>query len=731
MGKRIEETLLASLSHGLSGGDDDKNGVRRRRNSGQSQISGNSNSSNNDSPSRKPSFAARKLELQKAGPLANPVHRPQDSLFSSSSGWTNYRGFFNLAILLLVVSNGRVALENVIKYGILISPLDWIEFLLTDLSYTNWPNLFMILFSNITIVIVLVMEKLLARGAFSNHFAAAFYTLLIGAHVTVPATITLYLKGNPLYATGCLGLIVIESLKLVSYVHVNYWCRSARQQQKEDSEHMPPDVLRLYPGNLTLKNLYYFMAAPTLCYELKFPTSPRLRKSFLLKRTCELTFLSFLIVALVQQWVVPTVHNSLGPFSQMDIGKCVERVLKLAIPNILIWLIGFYTMFHSALNLLAELLCFSDREFYRDFWNSETIQYFWKTWNIPVHRWALRHIYLPMVRNNYSKFLASLAVFFVSAAFHEYLVSVPLSMFRLWAYYGMMAQVPLSFVTDYVVKGGRAGNVIVWLSLILGQPMAILMYVHDWYLINYPKDPALERDTLAPMVVPNILPLLTIFDGERWLIYWRNEDNILGVTNLFDAVYEKVISREEKALKLNCARTLADKSWIDFMHAEGWLISQVDPEAATIGIGSKRTFELLRKAGERFCDNMTAELLITRASWVPRRPALPSDSLESESSPSPSKPLRRGQRQRHGGAEDWSDDGDAAGEDEKPSEKPLMASKHVSKAKPGVSSVEAPPEKPRAVKNFGKVVVKTASKATTKRTKKTRAGADDWSDDDE
>lgn len=102
-----------------------------------------------------------------------------------------------------------------------------------------------------------------------------------------------------------------------------------------------------------------------------------------------------------------------------------------------------------------------------------------------MHRWALRHIYMPMVRNKWSKFHAQIAVFFVSAFFHEYLVSVPLHMFRLWAYYGMMAQLPLSFVTDQVLHGGRAGNIVVWLSLILGQPMAILMYVHDWYVLHY------------------------------------------------------------------------------------------------------------------------------------------------------------------------------------------------------------------------------------------------------
>lgn len=35
-------------------------------------------------------------------------------------------------------------------------------------------------------------------------------------------------------------------------------------------------------------DLYYFMVAPTLCYELNFPRSPRIRKRFLLRRVIEL-----------------------------------------------------------------------------------------------------------------------------------------------------------------------------------------------------------------------------------------------------------------------------------------------------------------------------------------------------------------------------------------------------------------------------------------------------------
>lgn len=62
-----------------------------------------------------------------------------------------------------------------------------------------------------------------------------------------------------------------------------------------------------------------------------------------------------------------------------------ERLLKLAIPNHVIWLINFYLIFHSLLNAIAEILRFADREFYLDWWNAESIQYFWKTWNTPVN----------------------------------------------------------------------------------------------------------------------------------------------------------------------------------------------------------------------------------------------------------------------------------------------------------------------------------------------------------
>lgn len=97
--------------------------------------------------------------------------------------------------------------------------------------------------------------------------------------------------------------------------------------------------------------------------------------------------------------------------------------MYLQIPNHFVWLCFFYVQFHSIFNLIGELLHFADRNFYCDWWNANNTDTFWRTWNMPVHRWCVRHVYIPMVDMGYNRSVASLFVFFISAFFHEYLVN--------------------------------------------------------------------------------------------------------------------------------------------------------------------------------------------------------------------------------------------------------------------------------------------------------------------
>ena len=51
----------------------------------------------------------------------------------------------------------------------------------------------------------------------------------------------------------------------------------------------------------------------------------------------------------------------------------------------------------------------------------------------------------------------------------------------------MIGQIPLIVVSKQVEKrfGSRAGNGVMWSSLILGHPLAIMMYYHDYIIENY------------------------------------------------------------------------------------------------------------------------------------------------------------------------------------------------------------------------------------------------------
>lgn len=52
---------------------------------------------------------------------------------------------------------------------------------------------------------------------------------------------------------------------------------------------------------------------------------------------------------------------------------------------------------------------------------------------------------------------------------------------------GMMGQMPLSYFARFMeVKcGPRWGNIVVWASIILGQPLCIMMYYHDYVVTHF------------------------------------------------------------------------------------------------------------------------------------------------------------------------------------------------------------------------------------------------------
>jgi len=236
--------------------------------------------------------------------------------------------------------------------------------------------------------------------------------------------------------------------------------------------------LRGFPANVNLGNFAYFMVAPTLVYETEYPRTERVRYRYVATMVGVILLCIATQVAIMQQFMLPVLQGQSAGYS------LVYHAAKLAIPSIIVWLLGFLWFFHCALSAWAELLRFADRQFYQDWWNATTLESFWNKWNMLVHEWALRHVFIELQYRSkrVSKAAAGFATFLVSAVLHEYLFAVAFKTISVGMFLGMMIQVPGIWLTRHsYFQGRRRGNLLMWLMLFLGHPLGELLYFRAYF----------------------------------------------------------------------------------------------------------------------------------------------------------------------------------------------------------------------------------------------------------
>nr|XP_033780895.1 diacylglycerol O-acyltransferase 1-like isoform X2 [Geotrypetes seraphini] len=387
-----------------------------------------------------------------------------------------------------------MCLENFSKYGLLVDPHQIVSNLLQD-RY-NFPALYLIIGLNLLVFPALYVENFKAKSYSAETLGSVLQYIHLALLIAVPGCTIYYVKSiSPVGSLLTLLLSIVFFLKLYSYYEVNHWYRSkhprtSRGAMKKLGIDLPSKLSKksergqkqvMYPFNLTVPDFCYFIVAPTLCYQLNFPRSKWIRKHFIFWRLFEMVFLAQLLLGLIQQWIVPIVQKSMKPINEVEHPLLMEYILKLAVPNHFIWLILFYSFFHCYLNLIAELLCFGDREFYLDWWNTNNLMDFWSSWNRPLHKWLIRHVYKPLMLHGYEKLQAQTVVVLVSAIIYEYLISVPLRMFQFWIFITVLVQVPLFWLVEKIC-GGNYVNCILWANGVLGTPLVVFLYFHDYYI---------------------------------------------------------------------------------------------------------------------------------------------------------------------------------------------------------------------------------------------------------
>lgn len=396
---------------------------------------------------------------------AQPTHQAAyPSLFSSHSP-LDYRGFHNLVMLLLFVANLRLIVENYMKYGLLLEVGKVAGSIMADMSGLVVTLQLCLGLVPLSWLMCWAAEYQLSQLATSSSKARSIISwplmalnvlnliaMVVGCNVAA-----YYYIDHPMLASLPCFASLISLLKLISYVAVNAELRHLYLTRPNDPLNSVYGEEVAYPRNLSLGNMGYFALAPTLCYQPTYPMTERFRKFFFGRRLLEVLTLSVAMYFLAEQYSRPILKNSLTPFKELNALALFERVLKLSIPSIYIWLLMFYLVFHSYLNMWAEIMRFSDRSFYRPWWNATTIAEYWRLWNLPVYRWFKRHVYSPLLARGYPKWIAGIVAFFISAIGHEIIVGIPVKVLEGWAFWAMMGQVPLIWLTEiikWVEEGG-------------------------------------------------------------------------------------------------------------------------------------------------------------------------------------------------------------------------------------------------------------------------------------
>jgi sterol O-acyltransferase len=228
------------------------------------------------------------------------------------------------------------------------------------------------------------------------------------------------------------------------------------------------------PENLTFVDFLYFLVFPTLVFEVSYPRTESIRWSYIVEK-CGLCLGLFSCLHLICQfYILPHLQRShIEPF--------IESVLTLVVPFcVCVWLV-FYVIFDCVCNGVAELTCFANREFNKDWWNSTTMEEFSRRWNLPVHAWLHRHIFLELKKNfNYSNEFSAFITFLVSSIFHEFILILTFRLVMPYLFLSQMLQIPLIMIGKKL-KGTSQGNVFFWAGIIVGIPLLSTLYCREYF----------------------------------------------------------------------------------------------------------------------------------------------------------------------------------------------------------------------------------------------------------
>lgn len=290
---------------------------------------------------------------------------------------------------------------------------------------------------------------------FVEKYSRFVFSCLIGAAVGLEGVAYRY------KIRGVSGVIIryasiAQLMKLISYLLAT---RETVTMGREQQNMEPP---------ITETTLARFICYPTMCYQPRYPTSPRISLRRLFFYALSLIPSAVLGFFCLKKKCLPLAHEFL---SRPSFGLYLDIILWVNLGWVSCFILGFVGM----MGILGELTFFGDCRFFGAWWDSTPSEY-WRRWNIPVHSWIKRHVHRALLRKNITTRTSRLAIFVLSGAVHEYVISDSAGRMGI-GFFTMASQLPIRSIVTYAQeKMGISRKISTAVLLnIVGAPLILLI----------------------------------------------------------------------------------------------------------------------------------------------------------------------------------------------------------------------------------------------------------------
>ncbi|CAA92217.1 O-acyltransferase [Caenorhabditis elegans] len=273
---------------------------------------------------------------------------------------------------------------------------------------------------------------------------------------------------------ACSFIITCETTRIAMKVHSfirENWDRAMKRKIGGTIDAWP-----------TMEQFLYYQFCPSFIYRDSYPRTEKrdMKAAGLYFLEC-LAVIEFVNLTFTQ-WVFPWLH--VQDYTSLSFSTIALSLFTGIIPGIICMTSLFYGLLHCWLNCFSEMMQFADRQFYLNWWHSSNMAEYYRNWNLVVHDWLYAYVFRDLAAYNPGRKgqrAAQMAVFFLSAVFHEYWFGVAFRcfypvMFVLYFIFG-----GTFFAVSRLITNRSAWNTALWFNLLIGTGMFIAFYGQEWY----------------------------------------------------------------------------------------------------------------------------------------------------------------------------------------------------------------------------------------------------------